>query len=76
VIYSLLVQTHGRSGSTSVSLDEARLSREAIQLRKENFQLRKWLVQLQSELYGAHLASRYLDKELAGRLVSSFLKHS
>ena len=41
-------------------------------LRKENNDLRKYNLALQSEVYGARLAAKYLDKELAGRLVLSF----
>lgn len=37
-------------------------------LRTENISLRKYVLSLQSELYGARLASKYLDKELAGRI--------
>lgn len=41
---------------------------EIRQLRKENISLRNYVLSLQSELYGARLASKYLDKELAGRI--------
>ncbi|OQV15477.1 Golgi-associated PDZ and coiled-coil motif-containing protein [Hypsibius exemplaris] len=64
----LLSLMHGRGDSNSVSLDEARLNREVLQLRKENLQLRESLIYQQSKLFGAHLAARYLDKELAGRI--------
>ena len=37
-------------------------------LERENCQLRKELVELESELVGARLDARYLDKELAGRI--------
>lgn len=38
-------------------------------MRKENEQLRMWLVESDSELFAAQLATKYLDKELAGRFV-------
>lgn len=38
-------------------------------LELENESLRHALVSLQAEVCGARLAARYLDKELAGRLV-------
>ena len=46
---------------------EARLESETNQFRKENEDLRKYVFQLQGEVYGARLAAKYLDKELAGR---------
>ncbi|GAV00316.1 hypothetical protein RvY_11183-2 [Ramazzottius varieornatus] len=60
--------TNGKGSLSAVSLDEARLGAEVNQLRKENVQLREWLVDLQSDLFGANLATKYLDKELAGRI--------
>ncbi|KAK7078786.1 hypothetical protein SK128_005985 [Halocaridina rubra] len=41
---------------------------EASILRKENEYLRRYILGLQGELYGAKLAAKYLDKELAGRI--------
>ncbi|PAA49145.1 hypothetical protein BOX15_Mlig016913g3 [Macrostomum lignano] len=37
-------------------------------LTKENADLRHYCLALQSEVYGARLAAKYLDKELAGRI--------
>ncbi|KAG7175794.1 Golgi-associated PDZ and coiled-coil motif-containing protein-like isoform X2 [Homarus americanus] len=37
-------------------------------LRKENDSLRRYILGLQGELFGAKLAAKYLDKELAGRI--------
>ncbi|KAL3317722.1 hypothetical protein Ciccas_003615 [Cichlidogyrus casuarinus] len=37
-------------------------------IRKENRSLNKYISSIQNELYGARLASKYLDKELAGRI--------
>lgn len=50
------------------AMKEARLESEAEQLKFENDKLRNHVLSLQSELYGARLAARYLDKELAGRI--------
>lgn len=36
-------------------------------LRQENELLKKSVVALESEVFGARLAAKYLDKELAGR---------
>ncbi|KAK8381337.1 hypothetical protein O3P69_018432 [Scylla paramamosain] len=41
---------------------------EANILRRENDSLRRFILSLQGELYGAKLAAKYLDKELAGRI--------
>ncbi|XP_067676025.1 Golgi-associated PDZ and coiled-coil motif-containing protein-like [Haliotis asinina] len=46
----------------------ARLEVEMKELRKENSELRQYILALQSEVYGARLAAKYLDKELAGRI--------
>ncbi|OUC40443.1 hypothetical protein D917_04065, partial [Trichinella nativa] len=35
-------------------------------LKNENENLRKYISALQNEVYGARLAAKYLDKELAG----------
>lgn len=50
-------------------LPPARLRAEAQLLRDENEQLRRFLMAMQNEVYGARLAAKYLDKELAGRWV-------
>ncbi|XP_037519949.1 LOW QUALITY PROTEIN: Golgi-associated PDZ and coiled-coil motif-containing protein-like [Rhipicephalus sanguineus] len=47
---------------------EMQLEAEVAQLRKENAALRRDIVSLQSEVFGAKLAAKYLDKELAGRI--------
>lgn len=44
------------------------LQAEHEQLQRENAALRNSLVALQSEVTGARLAAKYLDKELAGRI--------
>lgn len=53
----------------SSALSEAtRLREENIQLQMENASLRNSMLALNSEVYGAKLAAKYLDKELAGRI--------
>lgn len=42
------------------------------QIEKENDMLRKHIFSLQGEVYGARLAAKYLDKELAGRYTMVF----
>jgi hypothetical protein len=48
-------------------MEVASLRSELSQLQSENTALRNTLLALHSELYGAKLAAKYLDKELAGR---------
>ncbi|KAG2467856.1 GOPC protein, partial [Polypterus senegalus] len=47
---------------------EAKLEAEVKLLKKENETLRRHIAVLQAEVYGARLAAKYLDKELAGRV--------
>ncbi len=44
------------------------LKEDVAQLNKENKILKEQIVNLSSEIYGARLAAKYLDKELAGRI--------
>ena len=48
-------------------MDTSRLEAELKELRKDNSELRQYILALQGEVYGARLAAKYLDKELAGR---------
>ncbi|XP_072940737.1 uncharacterized protein [Epargyreus clarus] len=48
--------------------EAARARAEAAQLARENAALRDTVLALHSDLYGARLATKYLDKELAGRI--------
>ncbi|ESN92053.1 hypothetical protein HELRODRAFT_181830 [Helobdella robusta] len=41
---------------------------EVMEQRKEISDLKQYIVALQGEVYGARLAAKYLDKELAGRI--------
>lgn len=50
------------------ALREAVLESEVELLKTENEKMRQDMVLLQGELFGARLAARYLDKELAGRI--------
>lgn len=45
-----------------------RVTAEVKELRIENEELRQYILALQGEVYGARLAAKYLDKELAGRI--------
>lgn len=51
------------------AMKEARMDCQVKQLEKENTGLRNHVFSLQGEVYGARLAAKYLDKELAGRYV-------
>ncbi|XP_063361451.1 Golgi-associated PDZ and coiled-coil motif-containing protein-like [Cydia amplana] len=57
----------GDDTAGSVS-DASRARAEAAQLARENAALRETVLALHSELFGARLATKYLDKELAGRI--------
>ncbi|KAL3998050.1 Golgi-associated PDZ and coiled-coil motif-containing protein [Acanthocheilonema viteae] len=46
----------------------AKLRSEVELLRKENKKYRQMILGMQNEVYGARLAAKYLDKELAGRI--------
>ncbi|XP_034435755.1 Golgi-associated PDZ and coiled-coil motif-containing protein isoform X1 [Hippoglossus hippoglossus] len=54
--------------SKKEKLVEARLEAEVRLYKKENEALRRHMAVLQAEVYGARLAAKYLDKELAGRV--------
>jgi len=54
------------------AMKEARMDCQVKQLEKENTALRNHVFSLQGEVYGARLAAKYLDKELAGRYVMWF----
>ena len=45
------------------------LEEELKEFKRENEELKKYVLALQGEVYGARLAAKYLDKELAGRQV-------
>ncbi|CAG9814214.1 unnamed protein product [Phaedon cochleariae] len=50
------------------SIEPARCKADVIQLRSENASLRNEVLALTSDVYGAKLTAKYLDKELAGRI--------
>ncbi|XP_043075327.1 Golgi-associated PDZ and coiled-coil motif-containing protein isoform X2 [Puntigrus tetrazona] len=54
--------------SKKEKVKEAKLEAEVKMLKKENEALRRHIAVLQAEVYGARLAAKYLDKELAGRV--------
>ena len=45
------------------------MERKCAEIERENENLKQTVLALQGEVYGARLASRYLDQELAGRFV-------
>lgn len=49
-------------------MELSQLRSENSQLQSENTSLRNSILALNSEVYGAKLAAKYLDKELAGRI--------
>ncbi|XP_048769401.1 Golgi-associated PDZ and coiled-coil motif-containing protein-like isoform X2 [Ostrea edulis] len=53
---------------TQGSSAQERVEAEVKELRNENEDLRQYILALQGEVYGARLAAKYLDKELAGRI--------
>lgn len=56
------------SMDTNLNMKLASLESELNQFKKENDYLKRQLVESNSEIYGARLAAKYLDKELAGRI--------
>lgn len=50
------------------TVEPAQYKAEIAQLQIENAALRNEVLSLTSEVYGAKLAAKYLDKELAGRI--------
>nr|XP_022902241.1 uncharacterized protein LOC111414998 isoform X1 [Onthophagus taurus] len=50
------------------TVEITQLKTENAQLQNENSSLRNSMLALNSEVYGAKLAAKYLDKELAGRI--------
>ncbi|CAG5124289.1 unnamed protein product, partial [Candidula unifasciata] len=48
------------------AMEVARLEAEVKMYARDNHELRQYILALQSEVYGARLAAKYLDKELAG----------
>ncbi|KAK3089179.1 hypothetical protein FSP39_001532 [Pinctada imbricata] len=61
------VEEEMKSRTAEVSQLE-RMQAEMKELRRENEDLRQYVLALQGEVYGARLAAKYLDKELAGRI--------
>ena len=53
-------------------MSTARLEAEVKELRKESAEVKQYILALQGEVYGARLAAKYLDKELAGRLAENY----
>lgn len=53
---------------TEEVMNVSRVEAEVKQMKRENQELRQYILALQSEVYGARLAAKYLDKELAGRI--------
>ena len=49
---------------------------EMQELKRENCDMKQYVLALQGEVYGARLAAKYLDKELAGRYaIISHIQH-
>ncbi|NXD76700.1 GOPC protein, partial [Halcyon senegalensis] len=65
---SFLVKERELEANKKEKVKEAQLEAEVKLLRKENEALRRHIAVLQAEVYGARLAAKYLDKELAGRV--------
>jgi len=57
----------------SAEMVPAQLEAEMKELKRENCDMKQYVLALQGEVYGARLAAKYLDKELAGRYVMSYL---
>ena len=53
----------------------AQLEADMQELKRENYDMKQYVLALQGEVYGARLAAKYLDKELAGRCVILYVLH-
>lgn len=69
--FLVVVKERELEANKKEKVKEAQLEAEVKLLRKENEALRRHIAVLQAEVYGARLAAKYLDKELAGRYVKS-----
>lgn len=65
--YMSLGQERELEASKKEKFKEMKLEAEVKLFKKENEALRRHIAVLQAEVYGARLAAKYLDKELAGR---------
>ena len=68
-IFCHFVQEDEMDKRKSEEISTAQIEAEVKELRKENMDLKQYILALQGEVYGARLAAKYLDKELAGRWV-------
>lgn len=66
-LFDCISQEKELEASKKEKVKEAKLEAEVKLLKKENEALRRHIAVLQAEVYGARLAAKYLDKELAGR---------
>lgn len=66
-LFDYILQEKELEASKKEKVKEAKLEAEVKMLKKENEALRRHIAVLQAEVYGARLAAKYLDKELAGR---------
>lgn len=66
-MFDCISQEKELQASKKEKVKEAKLEAEVKMLKKENEALRRHIAVLQAEVYGARLAAKYLDKELAGR---------
>jgi hypothetical protein len=57
-----------RFSKENESINSAVIQAELNEFKKENEFLKEQLVNMNSEIYGARLAAKYLDKELTGRI--------
>lgn len=71
VFFFVIIKERELEANKKEKVKEAQLEAEVKLLRKENEALRRHIAVLQAEVYGARLAAKYLDKELAGRYVES-----
>ena len=65
--WSIGIQEEEMETHKTDAIKEARLDAEVKEFKKENTELKQHILALQGEVYGARLAAKYLDKELAGR---------
>jgi len=67
VVRDKMLQEEEIEKRKSAAMPPAQLEAEMQELKRENGDMKQYVLALQGEVYGARLAAKYLDKELAGR---------
>ena len=66
-VYYKMLQEEEIEKRKNAETPPAQMEAEMQELKRENSEMKQYVLALQGEVYGARLAAKYLDKELAGR---------